>query len=182
MDATQLMQFLSNKMIVSGYSDEGMLSVLTSDIRKEIWRRIDSDNAFAQAYQVNQKWRDEILLAWKEFCSVRGFFVDADFFSSQGRDWTWILKCKVHQFKEGEIKNGPGMIEESGSIYEGEFANDKKEGLGKKMYADKSVYIGQWSNDMKQGQGKCVWEDGTFYSGLWVEDKYHGFGVKSWAN
>jgi len=107
MDSVQLSQFLSDKFIAGDAVCEGILSVLTADIRKEIWAKIDSDHAFAQAFQVNLRWREEILAAWKEFCRARNFFVDADFFASQGRDWIWILKCKTVQFKEGQSRMVP---------------------------------------------------------------------------
>jgi len=169
--------FLSDKIIVSSLN-EGLLAVLTTDIRKEIWCRIDSDHAFAQAYQVNTRWRDEILQAWFNFSQARGFLADSEFWALYNRDWTWILKCKTIRFQAGVVKSGPGSFEENGGVYEGEFRNDLKDGLGKKTFADKSVYIGEWKEDKKNGKGICSWEDGTRYEGSWKDDMYHGFGSK----
>lgn len=61
----------------------------------------------------------------------------------------WLFQ-KV--FKEGEEKDGPGSAKEPNGIYEGDWKNNKKEGIGKKLYVDKSFFIGEWKEDKKNGQ------------------------------
>lgn len=41
---------------------------------------------------------------------------------------------------------------------------------------DGSVYEGQFRNDMRDGHGTCHWVDGTWYEGDWRDDRPHGNG------
>lgn len=55
-------------------------------------------------------------------------------------------------------KNGKGKLEDlvNGSVYEGEFVNDKKEGYGEEQYKDGSVYKGEFKNGLKEGNGVLI--------------------------
>lgn len=75
-------------------------------------------------------------------------------------------------------KNGAGTLFETNGPYVGDWADDLKCGMGKKVFSDRSVYKGEWKANMKHGEGSYVWSDSTTYTGAWKEDKYHGFGVK----
>jgi hypothetical protein len=64
----------------------------------------------------------------------------------------------------------------SGSVYVGEFMNDKKHGYGKHEYPDGSVYEGQYAEGNKDGHGKFTYADGSVYEGDWKYDRIHGQG------
>jgi len=105
--------------------------------------------------RVNHRWKQELEIAWKEFCRKR-LFIDA-FWVDKGKDWKWMLKCNMVIFTEGAIKNGPGTYEEKNGPYMGDWKDNKQDGWGRKIFADKSVYMGQWRDNMKHGQGNlCV--------------------------
>ena len=59
-------------------------------------------------------------------------------------------------------------------IYEGEFQNDMKNGLGIYRYANGESYKGQFVNDKMQGQGTFVFVNGDKYVGPWVNYKKEG--------
>ena len=39
------------------------------------------------------------------------------------------------------------------------------------------VYDGQYKDDLKHGVGKFVWADGRFYDGEWKNGQRHGRGM-----
>lgn len=64
----------------------------------------------------------------------------------------------------------------SANLYEGQYANDKKEGFGIFKWASGNKYIGHYKNDKREGIGQMVWTDGSFYIGEWKEGIQHGYG------
>jgi hypothetical protein len=47
-----------------------------------------------------------------------------------------------------------------GSLYEGEYKDDKRNGRGKYTWPDGQVYEGEWKDDKRNGRGKHTWPDG----------------------
>lgn len=177
-----LIKFYSDKLFVST-REEGYFAVLMDELRHEVFKFLEQDKDFANACRVNKRWLREITLWWQKSGFVRGLFNELEFWLSQGRDWKWVIRCKVTKFSENDSSaTGIGFIEDSNGRYEGEWKSGKREGLGKKINTDKSFYIGNWKDSKKHGFGIFVWEDGTRYEGGWKEDKYDGFGRKAWEN
>jgi hypothetical protein len=58
-----------------------------------------------------------------------------------------------------------------GSIYEGYWKNDKANGRGRLIHADKDIYEGEWQDDKAHGYGVYYHADGARYEGNWVDDK-----------
>eukprot|EP00984_Skeletonema_dohrnii_P026186 scaffold15496_cov81-Skeletonema_dohrnii-CCMP3373.AAC.2 len=46
-----------------------------------------------------------------------------------------------------------------------------------KTYADGSVYEGDWKDDKMHGEGKMTYANGVVYDGHWRDDKKHGEGI-----
>lgn len=42
--------------------------------------------------------------------------------------------------------------------------------------ADGSVYEGWWSNDKKNGKGRLILANGNVYTGEFLDDKFNGLG------
>ena len=75
---------------------------------------------------------------------------------------------------EGEWKadycHGQGKITYiDGSVYEGNFVENRKVGNGKMQFAPTDEFLakydGDWKGDAEDGQGKLTFKDGTTYSG-----------------
>ena len=50
-------------------------------------------------------------------------------------------------------------------------------GQGKQYWAkSKNIYEGEWSQGLKSGVGSMVYGDKSTYTGQWFDDKRHGKG------
>ncbi len=85
------------------------------------------------------------------------------------------------QWSKGK-KNGQGEYRYAdGTVYSGEFFNDKREGKG--ILKNKKIeYDGEWKADKKNGYGIYSEKKGIKYEGNWSDDKYHGKGRLEYAN
>ncbi|MCP3888325.1 MAG: SUMF1/EgtB/PvdO family nonheme iron enzyme [Desulfobulbaceae bacterium] len=82
----------------------------------------------------------------------------------------------------GDCTNGQGTyIYPDGSVYAGQWENDKFNGQGTFTYSDGSVYIGQWENSLRNGQGTFTRPSGSKYQGQWKNDKFDGQGIYIYA-
>jgi hypothetical protein len=63
--------------------------------------------------------------------------------------------------------------------FEGEWKEDKMNGMGIYHYSNGDIYEGEWKDDMHHGSGKYFFTDGSKYEGEWKEHRMHGTG-KYW--
>ena len=69
--------------------------------------------------------------------------------------------------------NGIGIfIRSDGSVYQGEWKNDLKDGYGEFEWPEGSVYKGTWKNDIMFGEGIYINKFGIEFRGLWFEFKF----------
>jgi hypothetical protein len=61
-----------------------------------------------------------------------------------------------------------------GSVYEGNWEDDQRSGLGSMTWADGQRYIGNWKNGRKEGRGEEIWSDGRKYVGEYKNSNMHG--------
>jgi len=59
------------------------------------------------------------------------------------------------------------MTYPDGSVYEGEFKQNKREGTGRYMYANGEVYEGSWKDDKKHGLGTYTYQNKSVLTGMW---------------
>ncbi|HMT03562.1 MAG TPA: hypothetical protein PKD00_09715 [Burkholderiales bacterium] len=88
---------------------------------------------------------------------------------------------------EGEFKNnkkwGKGILTyPDGTTYEGEFEDDKKNGSGQSTYRDGTIYEGEFKNNKKHGKGILTYPDGTTYEGEFKNNKKYGTGTLKKGN
>lgn len=78
---------------------------------------------------------------------------------------------------------GQGIFKfDSGSLYEGQFANNHFEGLGTLKIPSEGTYVGSFLKSEKSGNGIFTWEDGTVYDGEWKHDQMTGQGTYTTPN
>lgn len=68
------------------------------------------------------------------------------------------------------------------TVYEGDYHNEKRHGIGRSVYGDGSVYDGEWRTDSKHGFGLMKYPDASTYEGEWKQNFKHGYGVYIYAN
>jgi hypothetical protein len=82
-------------------------------------------------------------------------------------------------FRAGR-KHGKGIKTwPSGDRYEGDFVDDRKEGLGRYLWGPRTAsagenYSGAYLNDQRHGEGVYAWPSGDRYSGPWANDAITG--------
>lgn len=77
-------------------------------------------------------------------------------------------------FKEDKLTGNATYTVPGGITYTGEVLDGKKHGLGKCVFADGSYYYGEWENNMRNGVGEEHYSDGSVYYGSFVDDKRSG--------
>ena len=91
----------------------------------------------------------------------------------------FIIDKKKNIIYEGEYENGfpkgYGLysVENEGRYFEGIW--DKQFLMGIITYSDGTIYMGEFKNNKKEGIGKYRWPDGTLYFGEWKNDNMDGF-------
>jgi len=70
----------------------------------------------------------------------------------------------------------------SGSVYEGDFINNKRHGHGTYIYGEGTEwrgdkYIGEYKDGKKNGHGTYTFSDGDKYIGEFKDNKKHGLGT-----
>jgi hypothetical protein len=100
----------------------------------------------------------------------------------------------IGQWDEKGFRHGQGtQYWPDGSIYEGEWENDKANGRGRLIHANGDVYEGRWENGRANGfgiylhhYGRPKNKDNTIcgarYEGEWKNDKQHGKGLEFWPD
>jgi hypothetical protein len=68
-----------------------------------------------------------------------------------------------------------------GNVYEGEWLNDRMEGVGRYTYASGDAYEGGFSLDRPQGQGVATYSNGNHYEGGFKEGLPSGAGTMLYA-
>jgi len=87
-----------------------------------------------------------------------------------------IMSFVIGFFKENKA-NGFGVLSKNQDelMYQGEFLNDKKHGIGFD-YLDSSIsYRGEFKHDERCGMGSMIYSENAFYLGEWKHGLHNGF-------
>jgi len=90
----------------------------------------------------------------------------------------WSNKIKTGYFKDNKA-NGFGILSKQKEelIYQGEFLNDKKNGIGFNYLDDAVSYIGEFKSNEQNGLGSMIYSESTFYLGEWKNGVHNGFVI-----
>ncbi|KAM3139631.1 hypothetical protein pb186bvf_008276 [Paramecium bursaria] len=90
-----------------------------------------------------------------------------------------IYHLKNDQYYQGKLdkgsKTGNGRLYDIEYLYEGQFEDDLKHGLGRQIYRDGTMYQGSFIKDTIQGKGALNLHD-YYYKGEFLDGKQNGFG------
>lgn len=65
----------------------------------------------------------------------------------------------------------------SGTVYTGQWNNDRMNGVGTLNVPNEGIYKGDFLDSKKDGQGIFTWNDGAIYDGGWKNDQMNGDGT-----
>jgi len=110
-------------------------------------------------------------------------------------EWKWDqrhgegeLKCSDGSTIKGSFQNGKphGMatvVDKNGAqIYEGEFKDGKRDGLGRQNFDSGDMYTGGWKNGRLHDRGVYYFSNGDRLNGMWKEGVYDGVGIFFYAD
>jgi hypothetical protein len=107
---------------------------------------------------------------------------DQELLKGKGTKKTLDGKVFNGEFTKGK-KEGKGTEECEDYLYEGTFAKDLFNGIGKILYKKKNeTYEGEFLDGVINGHGTYRWADKQIYTGDWVMGKMHGKGTYKWPN
>jgi len=167
---------------------ESCWCILPSEMRMEVFIFLVEQHEWltlARASCVCKSWKEEIDEVWRNYCLRNKFFLDLEEWKYLGKSWKWLCVCLTRTFDKQEIKNGFGCYVSvlSEIRFEGEFKENKKEGVGRIWWSNGDRYVGDWKRDSKDGFGFMLWENGDRYEGHWKNDLRDGPNAKySYAN
>ncbi len=76
------------------------------------------------------------------------------------------------QFKKGKVFDRKNNL-----LYDGEYKNGVKEGIGVYYYQSGEKYEGKFVNGVKEGKGIFYWKNGNKWEGYFKNDKMNGEGI-----
>lgn len=76
------------------------------------------------------------------------------------------------------LRSGRGTSVSGDNVYEGDWKEDKKQGVGKLSIRGKLVYEGHWLADRREGKGTAYYPFGQEYVGMWKDDRPNGSGTQ----
>lgn len=83
--------------------------------------------------------------------------------------------------KEG-LREGFGVMRlKDGSIYNGQWRQDRRDGRGT-LFFEGGVLEGEWGNGGLQGEGKIHFKNGDRFEGSYTDNKKYGPGVYRWQD
>lgn len=81
----------------------------------------------------------------------------------------------IYMFPNGDKYEGDYMLSEIDGTAE-------RTGTGSHFTAEGTVYVGQWKDDKMNGQGQITFPSGAVYQGDFVNNHFKGNGVYTWPN
>ena len=83
-------------------------------------------------------------------------------------------------FEEGNL-NGTGICKTKDFLYDGDWFDNKPDGIGYAVASDSSFYSGGWADGKRNGYGDMRFSNGDFYSGDWTDNLFDGIGTYTYA-
>jgi len=100
----------------------------------------------------------------------------------------WVTEPGGDQYKgprneQGQAHGYGALRFKNGEFYEGQFYNDRMDGVGKHRWPSGALYEGQWDADERQGLGVYTFADGSVYEGRFRKSLRESVrGVYRWKN
>lgn len=87
------------------------------------------------------------------------------------------------EYDEIRKRHGFGSYKwEDGSLYHGNWNDDKMSGYGKLQYSNGDIYEGNFEDNKAEDYGELHQKQGSVYKGMWKNDLKHGKGIETWRD
>ena len=137
---------------------------------------IYEDGKIYEGYIINFLKENEGILKYPNDDIFKGLFEKDLFYFGK-----YIFHNKdfyIGSFKENKFYGyGKLIYTNSREVYQGQFLNGKKHGIGRYFYKNGDIYEGYWEDDMRSGYGFIKYFNGDWYEGMFVKDIRHGIGI-----
>ncbi len=87
-----------------------------------------------------------------------------------------------NHFDETNIQGEYRVTYQNGEVYEGQYVDERRHGIGEYHFLDGSIYEGEYFKNKRQGFGVFTILDKSVYEGEWDRDYIHGEGIWRWAD
>lgn len=118
-------------------------------------------------------------------CYGKVMFKNGDVYEGEVKEFKRHGKG-VNRYNDGSVyegmfvddyRDGEGKLVKGKYCYEGMWKKDKKEGNGFELMENGEKYCGEYKNGMKEGNGVFVFKNGDSYKGEWKKDLMDGKGI-----
>lgn len=132
-------------------------------------------------------WENDQISKYGTFIEPKGNYYQGEFKGgvSEGKGVLYIKdKMKYTGEFKNDLQNGKGVEEnyEDNTVYEGDFVNGIREGIGKLKFNDGTVYEGEFKKGQFNGKGILKFCDNKQYEGEFKDGKMNGQGTFTWEN
>jgi hypothetical protein len=142
-------------------------------------------NMFVGSSQYEGHWYQDTMEGSGRFKFANGDEYQGTFLNN-AMDGVGVFRWRNGNVYEGQfmrgLQHGHGVMvhatvnEVKGSVYDGNWRESKRHGIGKFVGRDGSIYFGEFSEDKMHGKGKFNWKNGDVYQGDFFENMMHGTG------
>ena len=184
--------FYPNGTIYEGYFKDnkrhgvGILTTSKGDIYKTIWKDGNVSD-YGRIYYHDDKYYEGYIQNYQKHICGTLIYPNGDKFDGNFNEDSFLLGH--YQYKNGNSyygyynkdnqRNGYGKFKYKniGEVYEGNFFNDKRQGIGRYFYSHGDIYTGYLFDDLRNGFGIIKFNNGDWYKGMFVKDIRHGIGI-----
>eukprot|EP00347_Sterkiella_histriomuscorum_P003834 403362762 len=125
----------------------------------------NGEDTYAEGNRFIGKYEDGLPQGYGEYYWADGSFYRGSF-SKGHKEGQGIMFRKYQQ-----------DCKEKWVLYEGDFQNDARHGMGEIKWSNGNYYLGEFFNDERNGNGEMRWVDDSTYIGEWSKGKRHGWGT-----
>ena len=141
----------------------------------------DEENEYVVQYVDEEEPQNWISKAGKAKVSYKnGDLYEGDFNDQGKKHGKGVYEYKITISEEEEETEDEENKRRH--VYDGQWYDGMKHGIGKMIYPDGSSYEGEWANGEREGEGVYRYVNGDIYSGSWAQDMKSGQGVYVYAN
>jgi len=183
--------YYANGTIYEGYFKDnkrngvGVVTIPNGDIYESIWNNGNISCIGKIIYKNGEIYEGYMKNYKKDSCGIINYpngdlfigiiFDDLLYFGTFSRK---NGERYVGYFKNNKM-NGYGKLKSfiKNEVYEGNFKDGIKQGIGKYFYSNGDTYKGYWLDNLRNGFGILKYNNGDWFEGIFIKDIRNGIGI-----